>query len=80
MQGASVTMTLSGNYNQAKVFLDTVKNSGKTVTVTAFSCAVNGGVYTITATLQCYGAEKPDSSDSTFTWTLPKPAGATNVM
>jgi hypothetical protein len=78
--GVNVTMALTGNYNQAKAFLDIVKNSGKTVIVTSFGCSVSGSTYSINATLQCFGAEKPDSSDGTFNWTLPKPAGAGNVM
>jgi Tfp pilus assembly protein PilO len=77
----NVTINMTGTYDQAKAFLDAVKNCGKTAIVNAFTCSVdNNKVYTISAVIACYGAEKLDDSDSTFAWTQPQPAGNNDLM
>jgi Tfp pilus assembly protein PilO len=75
-----VTVEMAGNYDQAKQFLDDVKNCGKTAVVTSFECKIESGIYKISAVINCYEAVKLDNSDSTFAWDLPKPAGTNDVM
>jgi hypothetical protein len=78
----SFTVDMTGKtYDQAKSFLDAVKNSKKTAVVTTFSCAKDpSGAYIVSAVITCYGAEKLDNSDSTFAWAQPQPAGQGNLM
>lgn len=71
-----VTLQLSGNYGGFKAFLDTIKNSGKTVQVTKLDITPQNA----TVVLRCYGAEKPDDTDTVFAWTLPAPAGKNDIM
>lgn len=71
-----VTLQLTGNYGGFKALLDTIKNSGKTVQVTKLDITPQNA----TVVLRCYGAEKPDDTDTVFAWTLPAPAGKSDIM
>lgn len=75
-----VTLELSGTYDGVKAFLDAVQNSGKTVRVISLDVVVVNNVTSAEAVLACYGAEKPDNSDTTFTWNLPAPSGKSDVI
>ena len=58
----TATLGLSGPQSGILGFLDAIKQSGRTVRVVVYESTLPGG--TATVTVQCFGAEKPDDSDS----------------
>lgn len=61
-----VTLSLSGPESGFLGLLDAIKKSGRTVRVVSYSTTVQNGSGTATVVVQCFGAEKPDDSDSLF--------------
>ena len=76
----SVNMQLSGNYDNAKKFVDAIMNTKKAVVVTAFSFAKSDKADSCTATLQLYAAPKLAGVDHTLDWAPQKPAGKSDLM
>ena len=66
----SVNLEMTGqNIGQVEQFLNAVKNSKKTVVVTTIDSSMQQDkTYSVNATIDCYGAEKLDNSDTTFKW------------
>lgn len=76
----SVNMQMSGSFDNAKKFVDAIKNTNKAVVVTAFSFAKADKGNSCTATLQFYAAQKLSNNDHTLDWNQKKPAGKNSLM
>jgi Tfp pilus assembly protein PilO len=76
----SVDMEMTGTYAQANAFLDAVKKTKRYVSVSGFSYKIKDKKLTFDVTLQCYAAQKLDSSDNLFNWALPVPSGQKDLM
>lgn len=60
-----VTVTLTGSSTGVTGFLDAIRGSGRTARIVSYSSTVPvNGTGTATMTIQCFGAERPDGSDS----------------
>ena len=77
---STVTMQVAGNYSDFKSFLDAIRDTKRSIVVSAFNCLKQNNTLTCSLTLQFYAAEKLDNSDSIFDWKLPNPSGQKDLM
>ncbi|HEX2937499.1 MAG TPA: hypothetical protein VHO66_01105 [Ruminiclostridium sp.] len=76
----SISMNMTGSYDNVKTFLDKIKTTERLITVSSFKCSTKDNKFTFEVTLNCYAGQKLIGDDDILNWTLPDPSGKSNLM